>query len=79
MSVKKRQATVCSRQWFFVPFDVTSALPVLAQLFQQRLGLLQILGVKPFGEPLIDRSEQCAGFRGLALSLPDASEARHCS
>ena len=26
----------------------------LRQLFQQRLGLLQIFGVKPFGEPVVD-------------------------
>ena len=39
------------------------------QLVEQRLSVLQILRVKPFGEPTVDRSEQFAGF-ALAALLP---------
>jgi hypothetical protein len=37
---------------------------------------LQILRIKPFAEPIIDRSEQFSGFRGLALLPPQAGQAR---
>ena len=40
-----------------------------------RLRLLQILGVKPFGEPVVDRREQLVSFVALALLLPQAREA----
>jgi hypothetical protein len=37
---------------------VTAALLVSSQLFQQRLGFLQMLRVKPFGEPAINGVER---------------------
>jgi len=56
---------------------ITSALPVLGQFVQQRLGLLQILGVKPFGEPVVDFGQQLVSFFFLALLLPQAAQAHH--
>ncbi len=44
------------------------------QFLQQRLRLLQIGGVKPLGEPAVDRGEEVAGFGGLALGVPEAGE-----
>ena len=46
-----------------------------AQLLQQRLCLLQIGSIKPFGEPAIDRGKQLAGLGAFALLLPQATEA----
>jgi hypothetical protein len=37
------------------------------KLLEQRLGLLKIERIKPFGEPAMDRSEKIAGFIPLAL------------
>src|SRR5262245_38593046 len=48
----------------------------MIQFFQQRLGLLKISRVKPFGEPLVDLRQQLPGFCSPALLLPQASEAR---
>src|SRR5262245_9970516 len=45
------------------------------QLCQQRLGLLEVRGVKALGEPAVDRREQRTGFGLLALLLPEAAEA----
>ena len=45
------------------------------QLLQQRLRLLQIARVEPFGEPAVDRSEQFARLLRLALVAPEAGEA----
>jgi hypothetical protein len=45
------------------------------QLIEQRLGLLQIDGVKALGEPAVDLSEQLVGFGTLALLLPQPSQA----
>lgn len=42
---------------------------------QQRLRVLQIRRVKPFGEPPIDRSEQVIGLLALVLTLPQLCEA----
>src|SRR6266567_1332134 len=42
---------------------------------EQRLGLLESGGIKAFGEPAIDRSEQRAGLSALALALPQATQA----
>ena len=47
------------------------------QLFEQRLGLLQVGGVKALGEPAVALSEQLAGFLGLALPLPQPSSAHY--
>jgi len=40
------------------------------QCLQQCLGLLEVGGVKAFGEPAIDRRQQLAGFVDLILLLP---------
>jgi hypothetical protein len=37
---------------------------------------LQILGIKPFGEPAIDFRQQLVSFGALALVLPQARETR---
>src|SRR5215472_3491514 len=51
-------------------------LRLSSQLFQQRLGLLQVGGVKALGEPAIDRRQQVVSFGALALLLPQATETR---
>jgi hypothetical protein len=45
------------------------------QRLQQRLGLLQIGGIEPLGEPAIDRGQQLVGLSPLALVLPQAAQA----
>lgn len=50
-------------------------LPSLQSL-QQGPGLLQILRVETFGEPLVDRSEKFTSFYFFALLLPQASKTR---
>jgi hypothetical protein len=47
------------------------------QLFQQRFRLLQVFGVKPFGEPAIDLGQQLPCFILLALLLSQAGKAHH--
>ena len=51
-----------------------SALSVSSQLVQQRLGLLQVFGVKPFGEPIIAICQRLSGFVLLTLLLPKAGK-----
>ena len=46
-----------------------------AQLIEQRLSLLQIERIKPFGEPAVDRSEKFAGLIPLALIAPEPRHA----
>ena len=53
---------------------MTLRLP--SQFLQQRLGVLQIGGVKTLGEPAIDRREQLARCSALAVLLPQATQAR---
>src|SRR5215813_1138048 len=48
----------------------------LRQRVQQCPGLLQVSGVKAFGEPAGDRSEQLACLHVLALVLPEATQTR---
>src|SRR5215510_11484757 len=45
------------------------------QLFQQCHGLLQVGGVKAFGEPTVNRREQLVGLGALALLLPQPCQA----
>src|SRR5215475_4102376 len=47
-----------------------------SQVFQQRLGRLEVDGVKPRGEPAVYRCEQVIGCSALALVLPEAAQAR---
>src|SRR5713101_7222847 len=42
------------------------------QLIEQRPGLLEVGGVKPFGEPAVDLGQQLVGCGALALLLPQA-------
>src|SRR6266511_2574260 len=49
--------------------------PLCPQVLQQRLGLLEVGGVKPLGEPTVDRCEQLPRFGTLALLLPQATQA----
>ena len=39
----------------------------LRHLIQQGFRLLQICRIKPFREPVVDRSEECVGLRCLVL------------
>jgi len=60
---------------------VSPTLPLLrtrscSQVFQQRLGLLEVGGIKPLGKPTVDRGEQVIGCSPLALVLPEAAQAR---
>jgi hypothetical protein len=45
------------------------------QLFEQRLGLLQVGGVKALGEPAVDWGQQLARLITLALLLPQVAQA----
>jgi len=45
------------------------------EFIQQRPGLLQVSGVKAFGEPAIDFCQELAGCGTLALVLPQATQA----
>src|SRR5262249_23514872 len=47
----------------------------LRQRVQQCLRLLQILSIKPLGEPAVDRCQQLMRFLSLPLLLPQATEA----
>ena len=49
----------------------------LLQFGQQRLCLVQIARIKPFGEPAVDRSEQIAGLISVPLIAPEPRHA-HC-
>src|SRR5262245_25137852 len=54
-----------------------TALAALSrQLLQERLGVLQVSGIKPFGEPVIDRGQQRAGLVPRALLLPKPTQAQ---
>src|SRR5262249_35623770 len=46
----------------------------LRQRVQQRLGLLEISGVKAFGEPPVDWGQEVMGFLTFALLLPQARQ-----
>jgi hypothetical protein len=52
-----------------VPFALS------CQCFEQRLGLLEVGGVKALGEPVIHRGQEVMGFLAFVLLLPEASEA----
>ena len=47
----------------------------LRQRVQQRLGLLEVGGVKTLGEPVVDGRQEVVGLGTLALLLPQAAEA----
>jgi|RhiMetdeSRZDD1v2_1073273.scaffolds.fasta_scaffold89436_2 hypothetical protein len=47
---------------------------LLRQRLQERLGILQVGGVKALGEPAVNWGQQLAGFGALALPLPEAAE-----
>ena len=51
-----------------------SASVALRQRVQQCLRLLQVSGVKPLGEPVIDLCQQVMGFLAFALLAPKPSE-----
>ena len=58
-------------------FQQHGRLPVLSpQLLQERLGFLQISGVKALREPAVDRRQQRSRFVPLALLLPQAAQAQ---
>ena len=45
------------------------------QLLQQRLGILEISGIKPLGKPVVHRCQQIVGVLTLVLALPQAGQA----
>src|SRR5262245_20014393 len=45
-----------------------------AQFLQQRFGLLQVFGVKTYGEPAIELSQYRAGFCSLPLLVPQPAQ-----
>ena len=47
----------------------------LRQRLQQRLSLLEVSRIKPFGEPAVDRCQEGMGFLAFALLLPEPSQA----
>jgi hypothetical protein len=47
-----------------------SASATLRQRLQQCLGFLEVCGVKPLGEPAVDRGQQLIRLGPLALLLP---------
>jgi hypothetical protein len=57
-------------------FCITHPLSRLrSQLLQERLGFLEVGGVKALGELAVNRGEQLAGCGALALALPQARQA----
>src|SRR5262245_44844139 len=52
-----------------------SASAALRQRLQQRLGLLEISGVKALGEPPVDIPKHLPRFVSLPLTLPQSSQA----
>jgi len=50
--------------------------PLLRQLLEHRLGLLQVQRIEAFGEPAIDRCEKIAGLLSLAPITPELRHAR---
>jgi hypothetical protein len=52
-----------------------SRMDRLRELIKQRLRLLQIGRLEAFREPFVDRSQDIAGLRALALLGPEAGEA----
>jgi hypothetical protein len=46
------------------------------ECIEQCLGFLEVGGIKAFGEPAINRLEQCVGLSALALALPQARQAQ---
>jgi hypothetical protein len=49
------------------------------QIRQQCPGLLQVLRIKPFGEPVVDFGQQLVSFITFALLLLELGEAHRCS
>src|SRR5262245_46350478 len=67
---------VTRRSWAMCIAGVLSVPELSCQLFQQRLRLLEIGGVKPLGEPTVDWRQQRVGLGALALLLPQAAQTR---
>ena len=64
-----------SRMMVSVSRLIPSAPLVSGQLLTQRFGLLQILRVEPFSEPIVGLRQQLPGFFPVALLLSQAGEA----
>src|SRR5262244_2964348 len=61
--------------WANPPLRLRRGPALGSQRLEQCLCLLQVGGVKPLGEPAVDRREQLTGFSALALTLPQAGQA----
>ena len=49
------------------------------KLVEQRLGVLEVDGIKALGEPAVDRGEEIVGLSAFALIAPQSGEARCCA
>ena len=58
------------QNWAFCNYGVVSTPVLCPQLLQQCLRLLEVGGVKPFGEPPVDWCQEVTGFLTFALLLP---------
>jgi hypothetical protein len=56
--------------FIFATASKLAPAPLSHQFFQQPLGLLQVFGVKAFGEPAVNIGEHLPRFVLLALPLP---------
>jgi hypothetical protein len=56
--------------WLQPQEEALHAPHLSCQRLEQRLGLLQVSGVKALGEPAVDRCEQVIGLLAFALLLP---------
>ena len=63
------------RCWAFCCSSVLGTPVLSPELFQQRLGLLEVGGIKALGELAIDRRQQVVGLGLIALLLPQATQA----
>ena len=52
-------------------------LALSPKLVQQRLRLLQIFRLKPFGEPVVDLRQHLLGFLLFPLSQPQPAQTHH--
>src|SRR5688572_14778393 len=57
------------------PFISHMTVRLPSQFLQQRLGVLQVGGIKALGEPAVDRCKQLPSLGLLALLLPQATQA----
>ena len=61
------------------PLGLEKAItPLSRQLGNQRLGLLQVRGIKAFSEPSVDVGQELVGCLAFALTLPELTQTDGC-